>query len=299
MNCSRTLSLLSVCGVALALFAAPLESQTCFAAWPCTSCAGGYGTASAVTAYTPAFVPRASRRGPGYNLAACVTCKPRTYAAVPQAYTAVPQMSPPSVYLPAQAQSCYQPVTAWLTRPSLVPYISYRRPWPLTRVMYYSPYVSYYSPCVSCYTPCVSTCSPCVSWCDPCMSCGTSVGTSVSGCTSCGSIGAPATTPYYTPPSSPGSAAATAPSLLTPPSSAGPATGGSTPKTFEEKTTPEPQSTLKPIPEKESRNTSPATPKLIDPYSRTTAVPIRQAAHFRPVSTTFQPAASGWRASRD
>ncbi len=320
MNRSRIPSLLCACGVALATLGTPLENGTCLA--QCTSCGVGYGTASALTTYTPAYTPRPSRRGPGYNIPACVTCKPRSYLAVPRA------MPQPAVYVPPQMQPCslptctptyctptyctptcdpcgatsatcyrpvtaYRPVTTWVARPSLVPYISYRQPWTVTAYPTYAYYgTTYAAPVTSCVSGCTSRAS-----------------NGMSGCSSRvappPAASASASAPYYPGASNSVSPADVTPSLPSAP--AAPTADSPAPKTFEKPIPPEPEpkprSTLKPIPENETRNT-PATPRLIDPYGRTTSLPIRQASYFRTIPNTPQPVAQpldngGWRAASD
>jgi len=131
---------------------------------------------------------------------------------------------------------------------------------------------------------------------NPCSPCGTSVGvsaasyTSVPGCPSC-TVGGSSVVPYSSRPSLP----ETSPLKSEP-----------LPKTFKE----EPKSsteTLKPIPDVDTKLNSMPAPKLIDPDNRTTLRPVRQAAHYRLISSPPRPASlqsvpSGgvvWRASSD
>ena len=76
--------------------------------------------------------------------------------------------------------------------------------------------------------------------------------------------------------------------------------------TFQQETKKVPTAPMQPIPETGTQmNSTQGAPMLIDPENRTTARPIRQAMHYRPVSKPSRDVVdsdvvdSGWRASRD
>ncbi len=74
------------------------------------------------------------------------------------------------------------------------------------------------------------------------------------------------------------------------------------PATFQQNSPPQIQKTLKPIPKIDTQLNSTPAPSLIDPSSRTTLRPIRQASYNRLVATdgpTLTAENGGWRASRD
>ena len=170
----------------------------------------------------------------------------------------------------ASQTCCYVPQTCYRTvyRPLLTG--SFR---PL--LVPYTTYRAVYSnPCVTC-NPC-ATCNPCIGG-----ACGT---VTYSGTTTSVGSSCPSCVPSATPSSSVPVARPE-------------------PATFQQNTTPPIQKTLKPIPKIETQlNSTPAAPSLIDPSSRTTLQPIRQASYNRLVTTgglALPVENGGWRASRD
>jgi hypothetical protein len=170
--------------------------------------------------------------------------------------------------------TAYRPVTTMTIFPRLVPYTTYR---PVYTPAYYAPAA------VSC-----GSCAPAPS-CGPCGTLG-SFGSCPGG--ACGA-------PSYS--GSPGcsSCASAAPSISSEPQAT---QATPIPKTFQEGSEPELRGTLKPIPKTDTQLNSLPAPSLIDPNSRSTARPIREASTVRLISWP-QPAPAvddgGWRSSRD
>jgi hypothetical protein len=73
------------------------------------------------------------------------------------------------------------------------------------------------------------------------------------------------------------------------------------PRTFE-KSTPTPETRLKPIPDADIESKPPTEPTLIEPAGRSTSRPIHRTAYYQAAShrTIAMPVDDGgWRASRD
>lgn len=202
----------------------------------------------------------------------CSSCSTQTVAYAPRtyyraAYRSVPVMAYRTVMYRDACTGC--PVTVY--RPT-----SY---W--TRQARLMPYTTNRLVYSGVYPPAYG-CAPAVS-CDPCGAgaCGYGVAMG-NGCSSCSTA-----TTYSSEPT-------TAPADSQPP------------PTFQQETKKVPAGSLKAIPETGTQmNSTQAAPMLIDPENRTTARPIRQAMHYRPVSKPSRDVVdsdvvdSGWRASRD
>ena len=314
-----------LCGFVVLLLAAPAQSEAC--SWlcrlfgGCPACAGG---AACVPMTAPTYAPAA----------ACPTCAPQVVQYLPQvSYHTVVQRVPVTVCRPTTCSdpctgcpvTAYHPVTTWMQQVQLVPYTTYR----IVYANAMTPMVSYAAaPCGSCSPCAMGGCAPaCAGGCGsgtcgvaggyaPAASCGASGG----GCASCApSLSGPApsagsATMYPAPgptinttpaPASPFTAPVPGvpyPNPAPPATMPRPAPGSAPPpKTFQDSgsSTSAPADTqLRPIPEAKSDSTS--APKLTDPESRTTSLPIRPAVYLKLISSPpGKVHDGGWRASAD
>ena len=257
------------CGAASVLLAVPAESRACRCLDSLFGC-GAARTTYRAPFFAPAYAPVAAP--------ACTSCAPRSCSYVPQTcyrtvYRRVPVTTCRATTCCDPCTGCpvttYRPVTTWASRPQLVPYTTYR-----------VVYSRAYSPCVG-YGLCGTRGGPCVGG-----ACGVgAMSPGTSGCSSC----APAP---VTIPSSPAPATSQQGSAIAP-----------QPQTFRENSQPQPQGTLKPIPQPETKLNSTPTPNLIDPNNRTTLQPFQATARYRVVATPRRMPATttntGWRASRN
>lgn len=257
----RIRGVVTSCGVAAMLLAAPAQSNAC-AFLDCLF--GGWGAARST--YMAPYVAQT------YAPACAPSCAPQTCQYVPQtSYRTVYRSVPVTTYRAAigcdPCSGCpvtyYRPVTRWTSQAHLIPYTTYR--------MVYS------APCVPRVTR--SLCAPC----DPCAG-GVSVPLSSpigSGCSSC--VGGTVTReaqPYSESISPPG--AETVP----------------VPKTFQKQPDTEAES-LGPTPD--SNTKSLPGPKLLDLDNRTTLRPVRPNTLYRLISSPSKSRIDdgGWRAASD
>jgi hypothetical protein len=271
----RTIRALTlVCGVALALAAAPTQSRAGCRLIDCLF--GTAPSAPSATTYAPAYVPSPVYAAP----ASCAPCSsPCSLPCAPQTCDYMPAASvvayrPYYAYAPVVA-TAYQPVVGSYAvttyRPFLGTYQTRLVPYATYRPYYaYSPVVSYaYSPV---YSPCAS-CNSCASY-SPCGSCGLSgcgsaiYGAPSSGCSSCNVASSSAVTP-----------------------STDINTNGSVPRTFEEKANkPTADKELDPIPAGEVKSSSLSLPSSPDVKDRTTSRPLTTAVRVQAVAQPVKPA---------
>jgi len=190
----------------------------------------------------------------------CSTCTTQTVSYVPQTYYT-------TAYRAVPVTTYYRPTSYWNRQTRYFPYTT-------SRVVYSNPRVVYG------YTP--SVC------CDPCGTSACGVGGCAVGDSGCSTCGVSET---YSDP------ATEAPTIA-------PNNNGQPQSTYEQETKKAPTTpptNLKPIPEPSTQlNSTQSAPRLIDPENRTTAKPIRQAAHFKLITQKKAEAIdSGWRGSND
>ena len=268
---SRARGVMLACGAASMLLAVPAESHACRCLDGLFGCGWGRTTYRAPFYAPAAYGPVAAPAYSGCATQSCSyvpqTCYRTVYRCVPATTCRAMTSCDPCTGCPV---TTYRPVTTWAYRPQLVPYTTYR-----------VVYSRAYNPCVSYGVR--GTCNPCVGG-----ACG--VGATSAGASSCPSC-APAAAPVTTP-SSPAPATSQQGSTFAP-----------QPQAFQENSQPQPQKTLKPIPQPETKLNSTPTPNLIDPNNRTTLQPFQATARYRVVATPRRLPATisdtGWRASRD
>jgi hypothetical protein len=258
--------------VAGMFLATPAESRDCLS-WLFGGC--GARTTYRAPYYAPSYAPSYA---PVYSAPACTSCVPQTVRYVPQTYYRTVYRSVPVTTYGAFTRSdpctgCpvtyYRPVTSWTYQAAYVPYTTYR--------------LVYSNPC----SPCVTTSS--------CSSCISSVGTT-------SAVGGACCTP------SAGGAAGTGTLQYSESfnsTNGQPSQGTPAPETFKQGESESATEPITPVPD--PKTSSAPGPDLTDPGGRTTHRPVRQAVHFRLITSPSKPTTAdrprlddgGWRAARD
>ena len=267
MTRSKARGLMLVCGALVAVLGIPSRSDAC----RCLDCLWPWNwgrSTMASTTYAPPYVapaPAASM-APTYSAASYPSCVGRTCSYVPQTCYR-------TVYETVPTTTC-RPIT-YRDPCNGCPVTCYRAVTSYARRARLVPYTTYR-----------------MVWSNVCTPVCPTYGTVTSSCPSCG-IGATTTpAPSYSIPS-------TGQGTLTPMPSTIPST--TIPRTFE-KSTPTPETRLKPIPDADIESKPPTEPTLIEPAGRSTSRPIHRTAYYQAAShqTVALPVDDGgWRASRD